>query len=210
MIEIPAAAPKQLRDLGAKRDRLKEAARQAASELNRLELQLETARAEDRAAYAERLSRDLAASNPGGKNVAKVQATIDEMRARKRALLEAVENAERDIAAALTENSPKWLSAAESEREKRRRAYGQAVEALAVAKAELDEREQLCRWLRSPGTALGKLRGPRLLTSLRKQNGSPHSFAGVLAALRADVEPEIHTMPQPEQPPEPGFVESVA
>jgi phosphoglycolate phosphatase-like HAD superfamily hydrolase len=197
-IEIPTAAPKALRDLGGKRDRLRQAAREATAELHKLELRLEAASAEDRQAFADRLARDVSASNPGGKAAAKVRQTIDEVKARKQALLVAVENAEREIATALGEHGRKWLAAAEGEQEKRRRRYEETVGALGVARKELDGQEVLVRWLRRPEIPLGKLSRPRPLsaTSLKLQNGNLQTFEVVLAALRDDCQPAKPNAPR--------------
>jgi hypothetical protein len=197
-IEIPAAAPKALRDLGGKRDRLRQAAREATAELHKLELRLEAAIAEDRQAFADRLARDVSASNPGGKAAAKVRQTIDEVKARKQALLVAVENAEREIAAALGEHGRKWLAAAEGEQEKRRRRYEETVEALGAARIELDGQEVLVRWLRSPESPVGKLSRPRPLAaaSMKKMNGQPQTFETVFDALREDCQPSRPAAPQ--------------
>jgi hypothetical protein len=197
-IEIPAAAPKTLRDLDGKRDRLQQAAREATAELRKLDIRLEAAIAEDRRAFADRLARDVTAANPGGKAAAKVRQTIDEARARKQALLVAVETAEREITAVLNEHGPKWLAAAEGEKEKRRRRYEQTVEALGGARTELDAQEVLVRWLRRPGTPVGKLSRPRPLAaaSLKKINGELQTFETVFAALREDCQPHKPAAPQ--------------
>lgn len=196
MIEIPTAAPKTLRDLGGKRDRLRQAAREATTELHELERRLESAIAEDRQAFADRLARDLSASNPGGKAAAKVRQTIDEVKARKQALLVAIESAEREIAAALGEHGRKWLAAAEGEQEKRRRRYEETIGALGAARAELDAQEVLTRWLISPGSPLGKISRPRpvVAASLRKVNGNSPTFEEVFAALRGDARPATPTL----------------
>jgi phosphoglycolate phosphatase-like HAD superfamily hydrolase len=154
-------------------------------------VRLEGAISEDRREFAQRLSRDVGASNPGGKAAAKVQEEIAEVRARKSALLVAVQSAEEEIAAAIGEHDARWLAVAESEQEKRRRRYEETVEALGAARAELDAQEVLVRWLRSPGSPLGKLSRPRpvVAASLRKVNGNSPTFEEVFAALRADARP---------------------
>lgn len=189
-IEIPAAAPKQIRELGGKRDRLRKAARDATAELLRLDARLETARSADRQEFADRLARDVSASNPGDKHAAPVRQEIEQARSRKEALLAAVANAEDEIGAALEAHGAKWLAAADAEQEKRRRRYEESVEGLGAARAELDAQEVLVRWLRSPGSPLGKISRPRpvVAVSLRKINGNSPTFEEVFAALRADAQ----------------------
>jgi hypothetical protein len=197
-IEIPEAAPKTLRDLGGKRDRLRKAAREAQAELLKLDVRLEAAISEDRRVFADRLARDITASDPGGKEAANVRQTIDEAKVRKQALLVAVETAEGEIAAALGEHGRKWLAAAEGEQEKRRRRYAETVEALGAARAGLDAQEVLTRWLRAPDRPVGKLSRPRPVAapSLRKINGNSPTFEEVFAALRDDCQPQQPAGPQ--------------
>jgi hypothetical protein len=187
-VEIPSSF-RPLRELAGKRDRLRQAERAAAAELRRLDVELAKAVELDRKAYADRLSRDIEAKSPGAKEQEKVRVKIDETKARRNALVLAVQDVDGEIDAEVAAGRAKWLASETAAAEKARRAYAEAVEALSVKRDELAARENLVRWLETPGRPYKEIPASVHSRLLLKENGSPRSFATVIDALREDAKP---------------------
>jgi hypothetical protein len=187
-VEIPPSF-RPLGELAGKRDRLRQAERAAAAELRRLDVELAKAVELDRKAYADRLSRDIDAKSPGAKEQEKVRAKIDETKARRNALVLAVQDADGEIDAEIAASRAKWLAAETAAAEKARRAYAEAVEALAVKGDELAARQNLVRWIETPGRPFKEIPAKVQSRILLKPNGNPLEFAKLIDALREDAKP---------------------
>ncbi len=194
-VELPSNF-KPLRDLAEKQEGLLAARQEAAAELRRLNTELEAAIEQDRKAFADRLAKDVGATDPGGKEETKTREKIAATKSRYDALSVAVKAAELEITEAFTRGQAKWLAEAEADCEKTRKKYAAAVDALSLARAQYDDARTLVRWLE--GVPLRKASAPFAVVAraLGSRNGEPLSFAAVAAGLREDAAPPERQMSQ--------------
>ncbi|MDP9224213.1 MAG: hypothetical protein M3P18_10220 [Actinomycetota bacterium] len=188
MLEIPPNFP-PLKTLAASHERQSKAHKAAKAELRELEAELVTAAEKDRRAFADRLAKDVSAKNPGEREQEKVRAKITETKARRDALKDTVSDAEQALEDEIKANYEKWLASEAAAAEKARRAYAEAVEALAVKGDELAARQTLVRWLETPGRPYKEVPAKVHSRILLKPNGTPLEFAKLVDALREDAKP---------------------
>jgi hypothetical protein len=180
---------KPLRDLVAHHERVLEARKKASVDLRRLDAELQRAAAVDRETFADRLSKDVDAKDPGGKEQEKVRAKIVETKARYDALAVSVEKAEAAITGEIEANGAKWLAAENAAAEKSRQKYAEVVEALVAAREEYGAKLSLTRWLREPKLGFKETLPPVHAKTLLRPNGSQMPFAMLAEALREDAKP---------------------
>jgi hypothetical protein len=178
-----------LKTLAANHERQSKAHKAAMVELRQLEAELVTAAEKDRRAFADRLAKDVDAKNPGEREQEKVRAKITETKARRNALADTVSDAELAIVEEIKANHEKWLATETAAVEKARRAYAEAVEALADKRGELAARQNLARWLKIPGRPFKEIPPSVHSRILLKPNGNPLEFAKLADALREDAKP---------------------
>ncbi len=205
MLEIPPNFP-PLKTLAASHERQSKAHKAAKAELRELEAELVTAAEKDRRAFADRLAKDVDAKNPGEREQEKVRAKITGTKARRDALADTVSDVEQAIDDEIKANYEKWLATETATLEKTRRAFMDAIEALAVKVDELAAQEILVGWLRAPGRPY-KARPLQVHSrALLKVNGSQRSVAELLDALRETAKPpdqreELYPPPRISGPP---------
>jgi hypothetical protein len=181
---------KPLQKFAEKHARVSNAVRESAVSLDRHDGELEAAERADRERYAERLTADVAAADPGDSSADRVRAKIDSAQRRHGALLVAIEQCEQQIADALAANGEKWARAERGNLEAIRREYADAIERVAAGRAEVDEQRALVAWLEradlSRGWKVPQL--PLRSRALIGQNGQPPQFATVMNGLRDDAD----------------------
>jgi hypothetical protein len=186
MLEIPPNF-RPLDALGKKHEGLVEARQAAATELRRLDGELKDAAENDRKAFADRLAKDVTATDPGGKQEAKTREKIAAAKARYDALVTAVAVAEREISETTERNRSKWLADAEANAEKARKAYARTVDAVDIARGEYDEARGLVAWLNGQSLRKAMTTPPIAALALKRPSGELASFEAVAAGLREDA-----------------------
>lgn len=162
--------------------RLREERNAAAAAVQDLEASRGSAAEADRQALADALRRGE--QDPGDVRTREAEAAIADAQRRADALSVAARDAGRELVATVERQRAALEAKLGRREEAARRAIGDAVDALAAAHDALDEVLSLAGWLREfpagkwPRKYLGRTPG------LLQPNGSPHSTADVLAALR--------------------------
>lgn len=184
-----------LRKLAAERDKLLEARQTAAAELRELNHEHEQAVAADRATFAERLRKDTTAKDPGRREQDKVERKITEAQSRYQALVEAVEQTESAIRAAIETHREEWIAAEDSKLEQARQGYAAAIEKLVDARRSFDEARAVVAWITRPKERFKVVTPPVRSRALLGESGGPMAFGKVIGALAEDARLDTERRP---------------
>jgi chromosome segregation ATPase len=151
---------------------------QAREDLAALEAQLPIAERDDSLALGLAL---LDGKSEPAPTAAKVREEIAAQQRRVKALEAAVQEAHNELAATIEAHKPPWFRDAMGETAKARTRYESALAELEASRANLSAAVGLFEWVSSGGASTAE-------PATNQLAGSGHSFAEVLAALRADLE----------------------
>ncbi len=191
-LSLPRTQFPELNEVVEAYEQLRRERKVTSSRLSGLTRQREKAIEADRRTLADWIRKGQKGAEPGPKEVEKVEKEIAACNRRLEALEEALDDAERDLIAVVDEHREAWVEQAEVEHAAAREEFAGAVEALALSRQALSERFALVFWLRhfpdeERGAISYRVRGS-YLPPLKAENGDPHTFADVVAALREDAQ----------------------
>lgn len=175
--------------------RITELERAATARQSSLEEQRRAAVEADRSAYAAALRAGK--GDPGTKATDTVDREMTKCRREVDAYSEAVLTARADAEAAIVTARADWLADLAEEAQDARDGYADALTELAAARTELVDARSRADWLADmPAAKVYRVAVPPVL-GIRSQTGDPHSWAAVIAALRAEAATPEEPQPVP-------------
>ena len=148
----------------------------------------EAAQEQDAIALAEAIEEGK--EEPKTNNVEQIDKEIAACERRVAALEIVVDNLEQSLIAVVDEHRDEWVEEVDAELTADFEMYGDAIEAVASARAHISQKFGLRRWLHgfpetNPVYAEG---GSSVVVALKAMHGDPYTFTQVIDALRQDAQ----------------------